>query len=66
VDLKVEVEIKTIISENKTSEKTTAIKVLEAINPASGTIISTDPLMSKRDHTSHTEGTFWIPTMEIH
>jgi hypothetical protein len=57
---------KAIISENKTSEKTTAIKVLEAINPARGTIISTDPLMSKRDHTSHTEGTFWIPTMGIH
>jgi hypothetical protein len=42
---------KVITSENKTSEKTTAIKVLETINPASGTIISTDPLISqKRPH----------------
>jgi hypothetical protein len=57
---------KAIISENKTSEKATAIKVLEAINPASGTIISTDPLMSqKRSHEPY-KGAFWISTMEIH
>ena len=57
---------KAIISENKTSEKTTAIKVLETINPASGTIISTDPLMNqKRSHEPY-RGAFWISTMEIH
>ena len=57
---------KAIISENKTSEKTTAAKVLESINPANVTIIFTDPLMNqKRSHKPY-RGAFWIPTMEIH
>jgi hypothetical protein len=55
-----------MISENKTSEKTTAAKVLKAINPANVTIISTDPLMNqKRSHEPY-KGAFWISTMEIH